>query len=374
MAHRCHLWSLQERIDLAHQYGYCFTEAHRRCPWLSVPPAGYRPADRRLPKGKIVATGGIAAALVGAMALMTTGIPSFPGLPGFTLGAPEAPIQATVAAATTGAAAAASPQVRAAAAAKSTTVLQPFGSLKPSLLSDDRPATVTTTLDSAAGSTVVAGNVGLSFSPKSLSQAGDKPSVHVEAQPKANVPGGPAQFSPSGSIVDITVRDTAGKLITTFPDPVEILFKYNASDLSMAKGDPSILRAAYVIDQDSPELENPNHFPLNTWVFFPPNHMKLDTTSGTLSVQTQAIGSIFSVVAVGVGWAQTVRPDVQLYSSFDPLRSTVFGTKKQGSYLRMVEPQIGSRLLVLDVDAGNYAYVNARDLKPSDAPPTHSTQ
>jgi hypothetical protein len=60
---------------------------------------------------------------------------------------------------------------------------------------------------------------------------------------------------------------------------------------------------------------------------------------------------------------------VQLYSSFDPAKSTVFGTKKQGSYLRMVEPQIGSRLLVLDLDSGNYAYINARDLKPSGPPP-----
>ncbi|HLG69831.1 MAG TPA: hypothetical protein VK009_05340 [Chloroflexota bacterium] len=369
MEHRCHLWSLQERIDLAHQNSYCFTEAHRRCPWLSVPPAGHRAADRHLPKGKIAASGGVATLLVGAVAFVTT--MGMPNLGGFTMGAPEPSVRASVAAATASGPSASS-QGRV-AAARNSAVLQPYGALSPSLLADDRPATISTPLDSAAGSTVVAGNVGLSFSPKSLSEAGDGATVHVEAQPKANVPGGPAQFSPSGSIVDISVRDKAGKLVTTFPDPVQILFKYNASDLAMANGDASELRAAYVIDQDSPELENPNHFPLNTWVFFPPNHMSLDTSSGTISVQTQAIGSIFSVVAVGVGWAQTVRPDVQLYSSFDPAKSTVFGMKKQGSYLRMVEPQIGSRLLVLDVDAGNYAYVNAKDLKPSGPPPAHST-
>jgi len=89
-------------------------------------------------------------------------------------------------------------------------------------------------------------------------------------------------------------------------------------------------------------------------------------------VRTQAIGSIFSVVGVGVGWAQTVR-NAELYSSFDPAKSVVFGTKKQGSYVRMVEPQIGSRLLVLNVDSGNYAYMNARDLKPSAGPQAPKT-
>jgi hypothetical protein len=86
MAHRCHLWSLREQIDLAHQRDYCFTEAHRRCPWLSVPPQGHKRADRSLPKGKIAASGGVLAMLCGVAALVTTG---WSGLGGFTLGAPQ---------------------------------------------------------------------------------------------------------------------------------------------------------------------------------------------------------------------------------------------------------------------------------------------
>ena len=362
--HRCHLWSLQEQIDIAHQRDYCFTAAHRHCPWLSVPPAGHKPADRHLPKGKIAASGGVAAALCGAVVLATT---AWPGLGGPTLGAPEPPARAAVVASSTEVTGLTQP--RTARPDKPSLVLQPFGSLTPALLTAASPQTVSTKIDPNTGGTVVAGNVGLSFSPKSLSEAGSDLTVHVEAQPKANVPGGPAQFSPNGSIVDITVRDKDNKLVTTFADPVEILFKYNSSDLAMAHGDPKTLSAAYVLDDASPEIENPLHFPINTWVFFPPSNLKLDTDSGTISVRTQAIGSIFSVVAVGAGWAQTVRPDVQLYSSFDPATSKLFGTKKQHSYLKVVEPQIGSRLLVLDAETGDYAYVNARDVGPSGAPP-----
>jgi hypothetical protein len=365
--HRCHLWSLHEQIDTAHQRAYCFTEAHRRCPWLSVPPHGRKAADRSLPKGKIAASGGALALLGGIAALVTSG---WAGLGDFSLG--QGRVAAAPVAAVAAAVAPAPPVVARKPVVVTPNVVRPFGELSPALLAADAPRTVSAQLDSDAGGTVLAGSVGLSFSPKSLSEMPGGATVHVEAHPKANVPGGPAQFSPSGSIVDITVHDTDGKLVTTFPEPVEILFKYNDSDLAMAHGNPNELRAAYVLDADSPAIENPNHFPINTWVFFPPDNLTLDTTGGTIGVRTQAIGSIFSVVGVGVGWAQTVR-NAELYSSFDPAKSVVFGTKKQGSYVRMVEPQIGSRLLVLNVDSGNYAYMNARDLKPSAGPQAPKT-
>jgi hypothetical protein len=41
--------------------------------------------------------------------------------------------------------------------------------------------------------------------------------------------------------------------------------------------------------------------------------------------------------------------------------------------LQVVEPQIGTRLLVLDPDTGNYAYVNATDVAPSGAPPARTS-
>jgi hypothetical protein len=357
-------------VDLSHQRSYCLTDAHRRCPWLSVPPPGFKAADRRVPKGKIAAGGGVIGLLGGIAALLLGGLPGFGG---FSLsfgsgGAQPVPVAAVAAAAPVSIS-----QPRPANKAKQKDVVQPYGELLPSALNSDQPVSISAQLDSAFGGNVLAGNIGLSFSPKSLEGVGDGVTVQVEAQPRANVPGGPAQYSPNGSIVDISVRDKSGKLITTFPDPVQIIFKYNSDDLAMGYGDPNTLRVAYVIDDDSPELENPNHFPVNTWVFFPPNHMTLDAASGTLAVRTQAIGSIFSVVAVGIGWAQTVHDNVKLYSSFDPSQSTVFGTKKLGSYVRMVEPQIGSRLLVLNVEAGNYAYVDARDLRPSGPPSNHAT-
>ncbi|HEU0168213.1 MAG TPA: hypothetical protein VFS62_10580, partial [Chloroflexota bacterium] len=218
-------------------------------------------------------------------------------------------------------------------------------------------------LSASTGGTVVAGNIGLSFPPKALSEAGGDVTVKVSAKPAAGIPGGPAQYSPDGSIADIQVRNAQGDLITTFPDTVDVLFKYNQADLAMAHGDPNVLTAAYIIDQDSPKLENPLDFPIGTWVFFPPSNMTLDSTTGTIAVHTQAIGSIFSIVAAPVSYAKTLR-DVQLFSSFDPRNSELFGSKKNASTLQVVEPQIGTRLLTRDPDTGKYAYVEAKDLGP----------
>ncbi|HLY64653.1 MAG TPA: hypothetical protein VKU60_03880 [Chloroflexota bacterium] len=372
--HRCHLWGQREQIDLQHQRSYCLTDAHRRCPWLSVPPAGQKPADRELPTKKIAAGGGIVAALGTVVALMTGG--GWAHVSGLLESFQTPAVQAAALAieATPQAGANLSSDAHASAAQGAKQVVFAAHALAPALLAEDTPATVSAKLDPASGGTVVAGNVGLSFSAKSLAEAGGNVTVEVQAQPKANVPGGPAQFSPNGTIVDINVRDESGKLMTTFPEPVEMLFKYNSADLAMARGSASLLSAAYILDDNSPALENPLHFPVSTWVFVPPSNVKLDTASGTVAVSTQAIGSIFSVVTNNVGYAQTLRPDVPLYSSFDVNNSQVFGTKKQFSYLRVMEPQIGSRLLVMDVDTGNYAYVSAKDVGPSGPPSTHATR
>src|SRR5262249_30881966 len=134
-----------------------------------------------------------------------------------------------------------------------------------------------------------------------------------------------------------------------------------------------ILTVAYVLDEESPEIENPLHFPIGTWVFVPPTNFTLDQDAGTISVRTQAIGSVFGVVANAIGYGQTVKPNVPLFSSFDPERSATLGYKAQFSYLRIMTPQIGSRLLVLDPATGNYAYVNAKDVGPSGPPPPKPT-
>jgi len=89
-------------------------------------------------------------------------------------------------------------------------------------------------------------------------------------------------------------------------------------------------------------------------------------------VKTQAIGSVLSVVTNPVGYVQTVKPNTAEQSSFDPGSSQTFGTKAQFSYLQVVEPQVGTRLLVLDPATGNYSYVNATDVGPSGPPPNSS--
>lgn len=42
--HRCYLGRQPDRIDQAHQQGFCLSTAYRRCPWLMVHPAGRRPS------------------------------------------------------------------------------------------------------------------------------------------------------------------------------------------------------------------------------------------------------------------------------------------------------------------------------------------
>ena len=365
--HRCHLWQLQDRVDLTHQSTYCFTAAHRHCPWLSVPPAGKRAADRHLPKGKIAAGSGAMAAVLAAAMLVASG--AGPGglagrLRGLSFGsgghAGLGGVAAAVAASSPDAAGGQSVKQR--AAAPGPRVLA-AGTLTAAALSGTKPLDSVTTLQAATGGDIAAGNIGISFSPKSLSEAGDGVTVKIAAQPPAGLPGGPAQFSQDGSIVDIAVQNAQGKPVTTFPDPVDVLFKYNAADLAVAHGDPKVLTAAYVIDESSPELENPLHFPIGTWVFFPPSNITLDTASGTLAVHTQAIGSIFSVVSAPVSYARTLR-QAQLFSSFNPRNAQLFGTKAQGTTLQVVEPQIGTRVLTRDLASDSYAYIEAKDLGP----------
>jgi hypothetical protein len=57
-----------------------------------------------------------------------------------------------------------------------------------------------------------------------------------------------------------------------------------------------------------------------------------------------------------------------LLSSFDPETSQTFGTRSQSTRLRVLEPQIGNRLLVMDPSTGGSAYVNAADVVPTEEP------
>src|SRR5205823_6242918 len=90
-----------------------------------------------------------------------------------------------------------------------------------------------------------------------------------------------------------------------------------------------------------------------------------DAGSGVISANLNFAGSVFAVVSASTGWLQTLNSDTPEYSSFDPNTSAAFGSREQFSYLQIAEPQIGSRLLVLDPATHNYAYVEASAVGPS---------
>ncbi|HVA23611.1 MAG TPA: hypothetical protein VMW62_04385, partial [Chloroflexota bacterium] len=248
------------------------------------------------------------------------------------------------------------------------------------------PVAVSAAVSATQGGVIVAGNVAIVLNaaafnlPVPVAVPGQPapvgPVVQVVVQPQpagVPVPGGPAQFSPNGTVLSISITDQAtGQPITTFAVPIQLTLKPNAADVAQSNGHPETLTAAYVIDALSPALENPLHFPVGTFVIFPPSNVVNDIASGTVTIQTQAIGSTIAVVTNPVGYVQATDA-APVLSSFDPNNTQTFGTKPQFSYLQVVEPQIGNRLLVLDPDTGNYGYVNATDVGPSGPPPAKTS-
>jgi hypothetical protein len=227
---------------------------------------------------------------------------------------------------------------------------------------------------------VIAGNTAVVLPPAALANVpGGKAIVSIKAANTTRavrefgfadlpVPGGPVQYSPNGTILDISITDANSNPITTFPSVIPIEMKYNAADVGQSNSHPETLTAAYVIDAGSPPVENPNGFPIGTFVLFPSEHVSNNLQFGTMTVTTQAIGSVISVVTNPIGYVQTVQ-DTPALSSFDAGSAQTFGTLPAASYLQVVEPQIGSSLLVLDPDSGNYSYVDAAAVGPSGPPP-----
>jgi hypothetical protein len=246
--------------------------------------------------------------------------------------------------------------------------------LDPASITGNAPAPIAASVSASTGGVILAGNVALIVPPAALAAIpGGQANFNI--QPAINVvaPGGPAQFSPNGTVLEITITDSSGNPVTTFPSLIPIELKYNAADIGQANGNVDSLAAAYVIDALSPPIENPLGFPPGTFVLFPPSNTTLNTTTGTVTVFTQAIGSTVSVVTNPVGYVQTLTDDAPELSSFDANNAQTFGTKPQFTTLQVVEPQVGSRLLVIDPDSGNYAYVNATDVAPSGPPPAKSS-
>jgi len=242
--------------------------------------------------------------------------------------------------------------------------------VNPDSITGTAPAPIRAVVSAASGGIVLAGNVAVVIPQSAIAGvAGGQLTVNVQANPVVTIPGGPAQFSPFGTILSISFTDGNGNPVTTFPTKIPIEMKYNASDVGQAKGDPRTLTGAYVIDEHTPDIQNPLHFPLGTFVIFPSENVSTNTLTGTVTVFTDALGSTVAVVTNPVGYVQTLAPNTPELSSFDPGTSQTFGTKPQFAYLQVVEPQIGGRLLVLDPDTGNYGYVNAADVGLSGAPP-----
>ena len=210
------------------------------------------------------------------------------------------------------------------------------------------------TVAGAGGLHLLSGLDGLAFSPP---------------VPAPTIPGGPARYSPNGTIFGLSITDASGNPVTTLPGAAQLGLAWNAADMSMANGNANLLTEAYMVDASTPAFANPNHEPAGTWVFFPPTGVSLDQAHGIMTVSTQLASGLMSVFASPVGYVETLKPGAALYSSFDPATSQSFGGKSQFSYLQVVEPQVGTRLHVLDPATKNYAYVNAADVWPSGAPP-----
>lgn len=251
----------------------------------------------------------------------------------------------------------------------------PPGTVSAAGLNGTTPTNVSASFSATAGGTVIAGNVGLSI-PAGDFPGGGNVTVTITANPPsigALNAGGPAQFSPNGTILSVTFTDSSGAPITSFAHPITLVFKPNAADLAMAHGNFPLLTIAYAIDSLSPPAENPNGFPLNTLVLVPPSSIVVDQATGVLTANLNFIGSVLGVVTNPVGWYQTLNPSTNLYSGFDPSSSQVFGTLPQWSYVMATEPQVGTRLYVINPLTHNYAYVNATDVGPSGPPPASSS-
>ncbi|MBV8084129.1 MAG: IPT/TIG domain-containing protein [Chloroflexi bacterium] len=242
-------------------------------------------------------------------------------------------------------------------------------------LTGSAPVNTTVTIPSGGGGVVVAGNVGINFPSGAFSAANGPVTIAVAAQPPLSSinQGGPGQSSPNGSILDITVTDSTGAKITTFPQPISIVVKPNAADVGMAGGNFSTLTLFYVIDSSSPAAENPNDYPPGTRVLVDPSVITTDPATGTITANLNFLGSVVGVVTNPVGYVETLSPDTAIFSSFDPTTSQTFGSKPQFTPLQVVEPQIGDRLLVLDPETNNYTYVNAKDVAPSGPPPAKAS-
>src|SRR5581483_5900151 len=91
--------------------------------------------------------------------------------------------------------------------------------------------------------------------------------------------------------VDLRFTDASGNPVTTFSSPIALTLRCSEADLRQVNGEVLRLAPVYVIDAESPAIENPLGFPAGTFVLFPPANVAPDGDAATVTVTTHALGS-----------------------------------------------------------------------------------
>jgi hypothetical protein len=143
--------------------------------------------------------------------------------------------------------------------------------------------------------------------------------------------------------------------------------RYNAADAAMA-ANPNDLSVAYAVRDGSTPLDNPLGLPTNKWAFFP----EATIVSAPRTAQSPSLHNRWDDDCHFQS-ADHLRQDHSRYD-FPVLRlrsksSVVLATKPQGTYVRILEPQVAARFFVLDAATNGYAYVDSAAVQFPVTPP-----
>lgn len=241
-------------------------------------------------------------------------------------------------------------------------------------LTSSPPTQETVTLNASQGAIVLDGNTAFLIPPGAL---GSNVSGNVTLTVTPSLPGGISVStlagnvlaSPNGTFFDLIVLHTSGAQLPVALVGIQVFVKPSAADIAMAGGNLNVLAVVYFVSPVTAGPFNPLHLPLGTALFEP--NVQHDAVTGLLLWTTQNLGGVVeAVVANPISWVQTTAPAAGLYSGFDPPTSQTFGTVPQWTYLQVMEPQVGTRLVVRNPATNAYAYVDAVDVGASGPPPS----
>jgi hypothetical protein len=179
-------------------------------------------------------------------------------------------------------------------------------------------------------------------------------------------PDGAPYMMAGGTAIHLALRDSAGNQLLTTEVPITVRINYGDADIQAAGGDAGLLAGGYLVQPDTAPIANPLRFPAGTWVFFPASLMSVNAEAQVISIRTQAIPPVIAVVVRPFMRARITTSETGLYSG--PGKDAyLFGNRPQLTSLQVVGPLIEGRLLVLDPETENYAYVDALDVAPEPA-------